>query len=121
MLFANLIVSLMNLIPVLPLDGGRIVESIMQRYGGRDAVERTMQIGIVASGLVVLRGVYCINNPGSLMFPLPQAIFPSFVADGHVYTWLVGGIQPEPTFLTLFFGVLCASQVATYNEMQGRR
>ena len=37
MLFANLIVSLMNLIPVLPLDGGRIVESIMQRYGGRDA------------------------------------------------------------------------------------
>ena len=121
MLFANLIVSLMNLIPVLPLDGGRIVETLMQRYGGRNAVERTLQIGIAASALVVLRGVYCINNPDAPMVPLPQAMFPSFVAGIRTYYWPVGMIQPEPTFLTLFFGVLCAGQVATYNELQGRR
>lgn len=121
MLFANLIISFMNLVPVLPLDGGRIAEALMQRYGGRQSVERTMMIGIAASALVVLRGVYCINNPDALMVPLPQAIFPPFTSGLIMYQWPVGMIQPEPKFLTLFFGILCASQVAAYNESRSRR
>ena len=121
MLFANLTVSLMNLVPVVPLDGGRIAESLMNRYGGRTSVERTMQIGIVSSGLVVLRGIYCINNPEASLFPLPQALFPPFQVGNMIYTWLVAGLQPEPRFMTLFFGVLCAAQVVAYNERTGRR
>lgn len=121
MLFANLTVSFMNLVPVTPLDGGRIVESLMNRYGGRMAAQRTLQIGIIAAGVVVVRGIYCINNPESSLFPLPEAMFPPFLAGGSSYRWLVGSLQPEPRFITLFFGILCASQVATYNEHFGRR
>ena len=121
MLFANLTVSFMNLVPVTPLDGGRIVESLMNRYGGRMAAQRTLQIGIIAAGLVVVRGIYCINNPESSLFPLPAAMFPPFFVGGSSYRWLVGSLQPEPRFITLFFGILCASQVATYNEHYGRR
>ncbi|MEZ6128214.1 MAG: site-2 protease family protein [Planctomycetaceae bacterium] len=121
MLFANLTVSLMNLVPVLPLDGGRITESLMNRYGGRDAVIRTMQIGIAASAVVVLRGIYCINNPDALLVPMPQALLPPFQVGNMIHTWLVGGLQPEPKFMTLFFGFLCANQFAEYNDYQGRR
>lgn len=121
MLFANLIVNMMNLIPCLPLDGGRITESLMNRYGGRNSMLRTIQIGIAGSGLVVLRGIYCINHPEASLFPLPQAMFPPFRVGGMVYTWLVGGIQPEPKFMVIFFGFLCAQQVITYNQLTGRR
>lgn len=121
MLFANLTVSLMNLIPVVPLDGGRIAESLMNRYGGRNAAVRTMQIGIVSAGLVVLRGVYCINNPDAVMFPIPQAVFPPFAVGERMLSWRVEAIQPEPRFMTIFFGVLCAMQVMAYNAYHGRR
>lgn len=120
MLFANLIVTLMNLVPCVPLDGGRIAESLMNRYGGVQSMERTIQLGIVASGLVALRGIYCINT-GADYVPLPQAMFPSFRVGDMIYTWSGRGIQPDPQFMVIFFGFLCAQQVIAYNEIKGRR
>ena len=121
MLFANLIVTFMNLVPCVPLDGGRITESLMNRYGGRDSTIRTIQIGIAASALVALRGLYCMNNPRADMLPLPQFLFPQFRIGEMVYSWHGGMIQPEPKFLLIFFGFLCAQQIIAYNEMNGRR
>ena len=121
MLFANLIVNIMNLVPCLPLDGGRIAEALMGRYGGRNSAIRVLQLGIIASALVAIRGVYCMNNPDADLFPIPQALFPSFVAGDSRVTWLASGIQPDPKFMVIFFGVLCAQHVISYNEFQGRR
>ncbi len=120
MLFANLIVTLMNLIPCIPLDGGRITESLMNRYGGPQSTIRTVQIGMVAAGLVALRGVYCMNNPGADFLPLPEAMFPWFDVGSMRYQWHGGMIQPDPSFMTIFFGFLCAQQVITFNELNGR-
>ncbi len=121
MLFANLMVNVMNLVPCLPLDGGRIAEALINRYGGRDTILKTIRVGIFAAGAVVLRGIFCINNPDASMFPIPQSLFPSFVVEDRIYTWLTSGIQPDPKFLVIFFGFLGAQQIINYNEINGRR
>ncbi len=121
MMFANLTVNLMNLIPCIPLDGGRIVESLFNRYGGHTATLRTLQVGILSSALVCLRSLQCMNDPARDLFPIPQALFPSFVVGDMIYTWLPGGFQPDPRFMLIFFGILCAQQIATYNEYNSHR
>ena len=120
MLFANLMVNLMNLVPCLPLDGGRIAEALFARYGGRNATIKTLQLGILSSALVAIRGVYCLNNPEADLFPIPIDIFPSFTVGNWVYTWSTSSIQPEPKFMVIFFGILCAQQVITFNEINWR-
>lgn len=46
----NLSWSLFNLLPVLPLDGGRICSSLCEQIGFRDATGITLKIGAVVAG-----------------------------------------------------------------------
>lgn len=52
----NLYWGILNLIPVLPLDGGHIVQALMLRYAPRRGVEWTLQISILAAGAVACWG-----------------------------------------------------------------
>ena len=65
----------MNLAPVLPLDGGRIVQALMMRYAPRRGVEWTLQVTIVAAGsiaywgftqdkqfLMIMFGIFCAQS-----------------------------------------------------------
>ncbi|MEZ6126676.1 MAG: site-2 protease family protein [Planctomycetaceae bacterium] len=110
LLFFNLMVNLMNLVPCLPLDGGQIMQALMYRYWPRRAGQRIQQICIVASGLTAFWSLYCLQNDLPVM-PIPR--------------WMLPGPpfyvpQPDPKFLVFFFGFLCANSVAEYNESQGR-
>lgn len=52
----NLIWGILNLAPVLPLDGGRIVQALIMRYAPRRGVELTLQVSIVAAGAIAYWG-----------------------------------------------------------------
>lgn len=53
----NLYWGLMNLLPVLPLDGGRIMEAFVSRYFPRRSQEKVLMISIVAAAGVCIWGI----------------------------------------------------------------
>ena len=48
--FMNLYWGLLNLIPVMPLDGGQIARSLCEVFRFRDPVSAALKLGVVASG-----------------------------------------------------------------------
>lgn len=113
LLFANLVWSVMNLVPCLPLDGGQIMQALVFQYGGRQAVALAMRISIAASAAVALWAVYCLQQEKAgnwvNLIPFPQWLIPDFPVEL---------LQPGGTFLAFFFGYLCAQNVIAYNEMR---
>jgi stage IV sporulation protein FB len=111
MLFANLMWNVMNLVPCLPLDGGRIMQSLIDRYVGIRATERVIQVSIVASAAVALWAIYCLqqwNQGGDIqLIPFPQVLIPKYP---------VRLLQPGAGFLAFFFGYMCAQHVIYYNN-----
>ena len=64
LLFVNIAWSLMNLLPVLPMDGGRIMETLM----GRQRKVLVCQIGMVVSGGIVIWALTTRNYFLALLF-----------------------------------------------------
>lgn len=71
----NLYWGLMNLLPIIPLDGGRITEAFISRYFPRHSQERVLQISILAAAgvcyyglriqdqfLIILFGLLCAQS-----------------------------------------------------------
>lgn len=94
LLFANLVWSLLNLIPVLPLDGGQICREICLWISPRDGMRWALIIAIGTSGLLAIYGAICIRN-GVGMF----------------------GVA-EPRLPTLFFGLMCFQNIQLYQSQQ---
>lgn len=109
MLFMNLMWSIINLIPCMPLDGGRIVEVLVRRYRPRGSELRLQKVYILASGGVALWSLFCIKNGEMDLIPIPSALLPGLN---------VSAIQPHPTMMAIMFGVLCAHHVMKFNQMQ---
>ena len=67
MLFINIIWGLVNLLPVIPLDGGRICEAVLDNFMRYKSQEWAAIIGMVVAGLVAL-GFFTIHQtyPGFL-------------------------------------------------------
>ncbi len=112
-LFANLVWSVMNLVPCLPLDGGNIMQALVYRYVQRGAQTRVLQISIAASGAVALWSVYCMQQHDQGVWiniiPFPQFLIPDYPVEM---------LQPGGRFLPIFFGFLCAQSVIAYNQMR---
>jgi stage IV sporulation protein FB len=66
----NLWWGLVNLLPVLPLDGGRISEAILLRVRRRDGQRIAMMLGVVVSGGAALYFATHHNNYAALLFAL---------------------------------------------------
>ena len=114
LLFSGIIVNVMNLIPTLPLDGGQIMATLVTHYGarGRQASELVLKISIGAAGGVALWCAYC-SNSGADVLP---SIFYSFLPAPHA--GILARLQPDPQFLMIFFGILCAQSVINYNQFK---
>jgi len=57
LLFINIAWGILNLLPCIPLDGGRIMESLVHRYWPRRAIIKVLWISILSSGAIALWGV----------------------------------------------------------------
>lgn len=51
-LFINLVWNIMNLLPVLPLDGGQITRELLDRYRPRRSRELSVRVSTVSAGVV---------------------------------------------------------------------
>lgn len=59
----SLILAIMNLIPLLPLDGGHIVFALAERLRGRHlSIGAYQRASIVGIGLVMILAIYAFNN-----------------------------------------------------------
>lgn len=76
-LFANLAWNVLNLIPVIPLDGGQICRELCLWFSPRKGMKWAVMIGLVVSGLIVLYGLACIQR-GTGMFGMVEPRLPSF-------------------------------------------
>jgi len=70
LLFINVWWGILNLIPCLPLDGGRIMESLVHRYLPRRGEIRVLWISIISSGCVALWGAQQQHRFLMIMFGL---------------------------------------------------
>jgi len=58
MLFINIVWSLLNLLPIWPLDGGRITEDVLERFSPDHGARRSHMVSVVvAGGLAVVAGL----------------------------------------------------------------
>lgn len=114
-LFVGVFVNCMNLLPCLPLDGGRIMESLITLFAnrGRGTQELVLQISVAVAGAVALRCAYCQNSEAAPVIPL--AAF-SWLPDPH--RKILGFLQPDPNFLMIFFGLLCAQNIIALNNLK---
>jgi stage IV sporulation protein FB len=117
MIFAGLIVNLLNLVPCLPLDGGQIMAALVRQFGprGRDNSELILRISIAVSGAVALWAAWCSNHN--------QPFFPVWMflmlpaKDGR----LLFTLQPDPSFEVFFMGYLCATSIIELNRYRAWR
>jgi hypothetical protein len=116
-LFSGVIVNLMNLIPVLPLDGGQIMAALINHYGkrGYQSTALTLQISIGAAVIVALWCAYCLNTGRGVV---PSALY-SFLPARHAMYLSI--LQPDQKFLMIFFGILGAQSVNNYNNFKSWR
>ena len=92
-LFINFVWNMMNLVPVLPLDGGQISREFFCWLLPRSGMDVSMKISVVASGGLALWSLYCMSkNQGVL------------------------GLDPR--FLAIMFGYLCYQGI---QQLQMRR
>jgi stage IV sporulation protein FB len=70
----NLVWGLVNLLPVYPLDGGRVAEEILRGIHPGRGMEWTLKLGIVTGALVAL-GMYQYLQPQSLLGAYPVLLF----------------------------------------------
>ena len=76
-LFANLAWNVLNLIPVIPLDGGQICRELCLWFSPRKGMKWAVMVGLAVSGLITLYGISCIQS-GRPMFGRVEPRLPSF-------------------------------------------
>ncbi len=92
-LFINQVWNFMNLVPVLPLDGGQISREFFCWLLPRGGMDLSLKLSVAASGGLTLWSLYCMSNEQSVL-----------------------GLQPG--FLAIMFGYLCYQGL---QQLQSRR
>ena len=87
LLWMNFVWALINLVPLLPLDGGVVLREVLEmlRVRNPDAVAHGISVAMCA--LLALRGIAALGN-----FRLPgiDDVLPTWLVPGHIFTfWLI--------------------------------
>ncbi|HAP06337.1 MAG TPA: hypothetical protein DCR20_00805 [Planctomycetaceae bacterium] len=112
LLFGSITVNLLNLVPVLPLDGGQMMAACVRQYGprGRSSAELALQISIGSAGLLALWAAQCQNSQSAF---IPFWVFQWLPIEDAVLLWT---LQPSARFEVIFMGYLCANGVIALNQ-----
>lgn len=80
LLFFNIIWGLVNLLPVWPLDGGKVSRELCQQYRERDGVRLSLQISLGVSVCVAVLGLVSYVAKFSVIpfLQLDQSLLPTF-------------------------------------------
>ncbi len=62
MAFVNVFWGLINLVPVQPLDGGAILQSLLNRFRPRDALGLSYQVSMVTAGVLAAVALLMLNS-----------------------------------------------------------
>lgn len=79
-LWVNIFWGLINLVPVIPLDGGNVARHTLVQYDPYDGVRKSLQLSTIAGGvvalvaLIFLRSIYMAFLFGFLAFQSYQAL-----------------------------------------------
>lgn len=68
LLMINFWLGILNLSPVIPLDGGHILQALMMRYAPRRGVEWTLQISIIVAAAIAYWGFTTQNRIAMILF-----------------------------------------------------
>jgi len=93
-LFINFVWNAVNLLPVLPLDGGQISRELCLRFNRRGGMDMALKISMLFSAAVAAWAVKCVMNEESFL-----------------------GL--DPLFLAIMFGYLCFQSYQS-SQSQGR-
>lgn len=117
LLFAGIIVNVLNLIPCLPLDGGQIMSAVVRHYriGGVSSSELVLKVSIGVAGAAAAWAAVCNKGRGDFF---PAWLYMPFTEDAQR---LLTSLQPDPQFMMIFMGYLCVSSVLELNRNQSWR
>lgn len=62
MVFVNVFWGLINLLPVQPLDGGAILQSLLNRFRPRDALSMSYQVSMITAGAFAAIALLVLNS-----------------------------------------------------------
>lgn len=115
--FGGFMVNLINFIPVVPLDGGQIMATLLPMYRGRGRATTQLihQISIATAGAVAVWGGWCFNNGRPF---IPLSLF-EFLPQKHAM--YLSMLQPDAKFMMIFYGYLCALNIIEYNNFKSWR
>jgi Zn-dependent protease len=74
MKWINLIWGCVNLLPVYPLDGGRVAQEVLQGFNPSRGLEWTFKLGIL-TGVATALGMFRYFQPNSIMDAYPVLLF----------------------------------------------
>ena len=110
LLFANLLWSLMNLIPVYPLDGGQIVREVLELQNPRDAMRLSLMSSIAAAIMVVGWCAICMRTDTGFLYGLQYAVF-------GAYGLIIGDLDPQ--FMGIMFAIFGIQNYQAYRANFG--
>jgi Zn-dependent protease len=100
-LFVNLAWNVVNLLPVLPLDGGQISREYWNWARPRNGMEICVKLSMISSGAVAAWSAFSVTNPEA--------------------EWTIGRLFGlDSLFLGLMFGYLCYLSYQELQNMRGR-
>jgi Zn-dependent protease len=90
LLYVNIAWGLVNLLPVFPLDGGRVSQEVFTHLYGHRGTKAALQLSVWAAGAVAVYSLLCLAQFAPLMQLLAQA--PWWVPRGGIWTVVLFGV-----------------------------
>ncbi|HEY1191690.1 MAG TPA: site-2 protease family protein [Gemmata sp.] len=100
MIFVNLIWGLVNLLPVLPLDGGHVSREVCGRLLGPRGKRVALQISFGCALLLVAYSIFCEMDARGMGAGLTDQ-FPVWLPPGTVYTAILFGVLAYQSYQLL--------------------
>lgn len=99
LLFINISWGLVNLLPVFPLDGGRVSQEVFTHLYGPRGTRVALQVSVWAAGAVAVYSLLCMAKFAPLMELLVQA--PWWVPRGGLWTLVLFGVLAYQSYQLL--------------------
>lgn len=99
LLYVNISWGLVNLLPVFPLDGGRVSEEVFAHFLGRRGTRAALQLSVWAAGAAAVYSLLCMARFAPLMELLEHA--PWWVPFGGLWTLVLFGVLAYQSYQML--------------------